>query len=101
MAIGAQAFFVLPAPDVLEVPLQVAQYHQIEQTVIVEIDPRGTRGPAAARYAGFLGDIRKRAVAIVMVKLVASERGDVEIFIAIVVIVAHSHTHAVAGALQA
>src|SRR4029077_19476186 len=44
MAIGAVAFFVLAAPDVFKIPLNVSQNDEIEQAIAIQIDPGGTRG---------------------------------------------------------
>ena len=45
MAVGAVAFAVFAAPDVVEVPLHVAEDDEVEEAVVVEIDPGGGGGP--------------------------------------------------------
>jgi len=95
-----EAFLVLAAPDVVEIPLDVAENHEVEQAVIIQVHPGSARGPAAAADAGFFRDIGERAVAIVMIELVAAVGGHVQIFEAIVVIIADGDSHPVAYALQ-
>src|SRR5437870_13565328 len=100
MAVGTIALFVFPTPDVIKIPLNVAQDDKIQKTVDIEINPGGAGRPAAPCDARFFRDVGERAVANVEVELVAPERGDVEISEAIVVVVADGNTHAVAGALR-
>ena len=101
VAVGAIAFAVFSAPDIIEVPLQIAQDDEIEKAIVVEIDPCGGGGPSAAGRAGFLGYIGKGSVAVVVIETVATVSRDVEIFIAVVIVIAHGDTHAIADALQA
>ena len=51
-----------------------------------------------SRNAGFIGDVGERAVAIVVIKDIASELGDKEIGEAVVVVVAPNAAEAIAGA---
>src|SRR5262249_17760766 len=88
MAVGTVAFFVLAAPDVIEVPFDVAEDDEIEVAIGVEIDPSGAGRPAGAGNASFLRDVGERAVAIVVIELVATVGGDVKILEAVVVVVA-------------
>ena len=48
MAVGAQAFFVLAAPEVAEIPLQVTEHNQVETAVVIEVHPGGAGGPSDA-----------------------------------------------------
>jgi hypothetical protein len=82
------------APDIAEVPLQIAEHDQIEQAVIIQIHPSRAGGPSAAADPRLFRHIAESAVAIVVIKLVTAVSGDIEIFIAIVVIVAHGDAHA-------
>src|SRR5260370_6437040 len=41
MTVRTKTFFVLAAPDVVEIPLEVAENHQIEQAVIIQVYPGG------------------------------------------------------------
>jgi hypothetical protein len=41
MAVRAITLAMLAAPDIREVPLQVAQDNQIQKAIIVQIDPGG------------------------------------------------------------
>src|SRR5271165_7132133 len=51
MAVCAIAFLVLAAPDIVEIPIQIAEDNEIEEPVPVEIDPRGARGPTGSSDA--------------------------------------------------
>ncbi len=100
MAVGAKAFLVLAAPDVIEVPLHIAQDHQVEQAVVIKVYPRRAGGPAAASDSGCFGDVGERAVAIIAIELVAAERGHVDVLEAVIVVIADGNSHPVTGALQ-
>src|SRR5260370_39510876 len=100
MAIGPVAFFVLAAPDVVEIPLDVPQHNEIEKPVSIQIHPRCAGGPSAPANPGFNGHVGKCSIAVVMVQLVSSVRGYVKVFVPVIVVVAHDHTHAVSGSLQ-
>ena len=41
MAVGAVTLAMLPTPDVREVPFHVAENDQIQQAIVVQIDPGG------------------------------------------------------------
>ena len=71
MAIRAISRFMLAAPDIVKVSLQIAQYHQVQKSVAIQINPGGAGGPSAPAGAGFLGYIGKSAVTIIMVEPVA------------------------------
>src|SRR5579864_9298929 len=101
MAIGPIAFFVLAAPDVVEVPIQIAQNNQVKESVVVQINPGRAGGPSTSANTGLLRHIDECSIAIVMVELVSSESSHVEIFKSVVVVVAHSNAHAVTSSLQA
>jgi hypothetical protein len=91
---------VFTAPQVCKVPFQVSQHHQIEPSVVVQIDPCGGGGPTAAAGAGSLGHIRKGAVAVVVVKMIAAIPSHVQVFVTVIVIVADGHAHVIAGTGQ-
>src|SRR6266704_2600603 len=100
VAVGTVAFFVLATPDIVEIPLKVAEDNKIKQAVIVQIDPSSTGGPTRTGNAGFFGNVGESAIAIVVVEFVAAVGSNVEICEAVVVVVSDSHAHAVAGTLQ-
>ena len=77
MAVGAKASLAFSAPDIVKVPLQVAQHHQIQKAVVVQIHPRGAGGPAAAGDTSSLRHVGKRAVAVVVVERITPIRGHV------------------------
>ncbi len=96
---------MLAAPHVFEVPVHVAQHDEVEQAVVVEVDPGRAGGPGVswrrvASRAGAHSDIGEGAVAVVVVQVIAAVARDVQVFEAVVVVVADSHAHAVAHALQ-
>ena len=95
VANAAVSFAVLTAPDVCPIPGNVAGYNQVEQAVVIQVDPPGRAGPAAAADSGLLGDIGKGAVAVVVVEAVASVGGYENILVSIVVVVGDCNAHAV------
>src|SRR5690349_14417977 len=88
------------APDVVKIPIQIAKHYQVEQSVVVEINPRCTCRPTFAAYARLAGDVRKGAVAIVVIELVSAKRGDVYVFVAVVVVVSNRNSHSITGTPQ-
>ena len=42
MAVSAKPGLVFATPDIVEIPIQVAQYNEIEQAVVIEVDPGRT-----------------------------------------------------------
>src|SRR5438874_8944663 len=97
MTVGAVAFLALPAPNIVEVPLQVAQDHEIQQSIVVQIDPSRTGGPAVASDSSFVSNVGERPVTVVVIKLVAGIRGHVQIFEAVIVVIADLYETANAG----
>ncbi len=101
----AVALAMLATPDIFPIPLHVAKDDEVEQTVVVEVDPGGGGGPLFAGRGGAAGaggvrDVGEGAVAVVVVEPVATKGGDVKILKAIVVEVTDGDAHAVADALQ-
>src|SRR5438445_13614200 len=92
---------MLSAPDVVEVPLDISQHHQIQKTVVVQIHPRRAWGPAAPSDTGLLRYVGEGTVALVVVQLISPVSGHIQIFEAVIVIVADRHTHPVSRARQA
>src|ERR1035437_464975 len=90
----------LTAPDIVPVPRDITFYDQVEQAIVIEIDPGGRRRPAAAGDARFLSNIAECAVAVVMVEAVSSVSGNENIFVPIVVVVGYSDTHAVSNPFE-
>src|SRR5580658_2237800 len=75
------------APDIIPVPDDVAQHDQVEETVAIEIDPRGRSGPSAAADARLGGDIGESAITVVVIEVIAAEASDIEVLVAVVVVV--------------
>ena len=71
MAIRAISRFVFAAPDIVKVPLQIAQHNQVQQSVALQINPGGAGGPSSSANARFLGYVGKSAVTVIMVEPVA------------------------------
>ncbi len=76
-------------------PLQIVDDEQIEQSVVIHVDPDGGNRPQRAVLgiiplveAGFLRHIGEGAVAIVVIKRVAVNAGDEDVRMSIVVVVA-------------
>src|SRR5258706_5588601 len=88
----------------LIVPLHVDDDAQIEQAVVIHVNPGRCHGPVRAIYgigtvqAGLDGYIGERAVPVVPVERVVMDSGDKQIGIPVIVEVADSHAHVVASA---
>ena len=95
MTIRPIAFLPLSAPNIVKIPFQVPEHDQIKQPIIVEINPRGTGRPTCAADACPFGNIGKSTVAIIVIKLVSTIRGNVQIFVAVVIAIANRNSHAV------
>ncbi len=101
IAVGAQlagqAYRVL-----VHFPLAVVRDEQIEQAVVVVVQPGRGGGPhllaaqGRALHPGFVGDVGEGAVAIVVQQLVAGDVRHEEIGPAVVVVIAHGDAHPVA-----
>src|SRR5580698_2973768 len=105
MAVGAVPLTMLSAPDILKVPLHVSQHHQIQTPIIVQINPRRARIPGHTRSVIASGsrtfrNICKRAVSVVVVQMVPSVSGDIEVLIAVVVVVANRNAHVIPDTFQ-
>src|ERR1700741_4519583 len=55
------AFFVLAAPHIVPVPLDIPQNDQVKQAIVVQVDPGGGSGPTAACDTCLLGNIGESA----------------------------------------
>src|SRR5205085_8414806 len=75
------------------VVVHVVRDHQIELAIAIVIHKRAARAPhlAASRNTGLFADIRKRAVAVVVVQDIFPVVGHVKVFESVVVVVAHAH----------
>src|SRR5206468_8546171 len=84
------------APQVtLRSPLDVVGDEQVDLTVLVVIEPGGRGGEIRIVDAGSLGYVAKLSATFVMEQAVAFERGDVDVFLAVVVVVGTGNPHAV------
>src|ERR1700730_135908 len=77
MAICPVAFLVLAAPDIIKIPIQIAQDNQIKESVPVQIHPCGAGRPAASPHARLLRNVSECAIAVVVVELIAPVCGYV------------------------
>src|SRR5215467_368421 len=75
----------------IEIVVDIARYEEVQQAVAVVIAPGCSRGPAAERHTSLFGNIRERAVVIVVVEAVLAEVRDVDIGPAVVVVVGDGH----------
>src|SRR5271168_2501078 len=88
---------------VVEIPLQVVDNDEVEQAVVVDIDPGGGDGPERSVLGvglvqpGFGGDVGEGSVAVVVVERVAVDARDENVFKAVVVVIADSDAGVVAG----
>ena len=88
-------------------PLQIVDDEQIEQAIVVDVDPHGGNRPqwsvlriGALVEACLYGDIGKSAVAVVVVQGVAMDSGDEDVRMAIVVVVANGYTDVKSRSLE-
>src|ERR1700749_1053099 len=101
MAVGSIPFAVLAAKNIFEIVLDVTKHNEIQQSIVVEVDPRRARRPSASGNTRLVGDVLKSAVAVVVVELVAAVRGHVQIFEPVVIIVTDGDSHSVSRTLKA
>ena len=74
---------------------------QIEPTIIVVIEPDCTGTPAGGAHTRLLGDVRKRAIAVVVIQDAAAILGYIKIGEAVPVIITNGDSHAVTSAAHA
>src|SRR5580698_611294 len=89
-------------------PLQIVDDEEIEEAVVVDVNPDGSFGPEWAVFgidplveAGFLGDVGEGAVAVVVIERVAVDAEDEEIGMAVVIVVAYRGADVEAGSCEA
>jgi hypothetical protein len=78
---------------VLEVDLHVAAHEEVEVAIAVVVREAAARGPATTGHPRALRDVLERAVVVVPVEVVRTERGHVEVVPAVAVHVGHAHAH--------
>src|SRR4029077_11096617 len=101
MAVSSITGFALTAENVgAEIPLHIARDDQIEPAIPIVVDETRARTPSAAAHARFGGNVGEAAVAVVVIKSVASQVGHEQINVAIVIVVTGGHAHAVQPSLQ-
>src|SRR3984957_6244586 len=90
----------------VEIPLQIVDDDQIEQAVIVHVDPRGRYGPKRTILrvrlveSGFGGHVGESSVAVVVIKRIGIPPRDKNVFVTVVVVVTDRNTHVVAASSQ-
>ena len=67
MAITTIAFPVFATPLIVPVPRHIASYDQVQQPVVIEVDPGRRARPATAAHTGCFRNIRKGAITIVVI----------------------------------
>src|SRR5215475_205239 len=82
---------------VIHAEVDVVRHEEVNVPVIIDVAKCATRAPELRPDAGFLGDVGKRTVSIVVIQLVSAKAGDVEICPAIVVVIGRTRSHAEAG----
>ena len=85
--VGAQETLVQPVLD-------EAADEEIQQPIVVVIEPDGARRPPGRGHARFCGHIGERPIAVVAIEQRASIAGDEDVRPAIVVVVADRDAHA-------
>src|SRR5689334_6046116 len=96
MAVGAIAglFFSTIAVG-LESPIHITGDEEIKLAVVVIVKKSGAGAPSTARDSGAFGDIRERAVSVVMIERVAAVTRYINIFKAVVIVIAYRYAHIV------
>ncbi len=100
MAVCSVSFFVFSAPDVVKIPFEIPQHHQIKESIAIQIHPGRTRRPSAASDAGFLRHIGESAIAIVVIKLVPTVRSNIQVLVAVIVVISDGYAHSISRSLQ-
>src|SRR5215471_18037192 len=85
---GKRAEFV-----VVHAEVDVVRYEEVDVPVIIDVAKCATRAPELRSDAGFLGDVGKRTVSVVVIQLVSAEAGDVKIGPAVVVVIGGTGSH--------
>ena len=80
--------------QVVDVEVYVVGDEEVEASVVVVVEEGSAHRPARVAHARLRGNVRERAVAVVLQKVVRAEAGDVEVIVAVVVEVADDSAHA-------
>src|SRR5271170_248247 len=81
--------------------IDVVGDHEVHKPVAIIVAKSRTGRPAAIGHASLGGHVAKGAVAIISIKDVAAEAGDVDVWPAVIVVVAYRAAHGKAGLRQA
>src|SRR5690349_15535142 len=73
--------------------LNKAAQKKVGQSIIVVIEPHGTRRPAGRGYTRFFGHVRECAITIVVIKNALAVSGNEQVCVAVIIVIASSHTH--------
>ena len=76
------------AADVVKIPVEIAQDHEIKITISIKIDPRSAGGPSASPNS------------VVVVELVSAISCHIKILEAVVIVITDGNPHAVSGSLK-
>src|SRR5580698_230570 len=79
----------------LDAPIQIAGNEQIQPAVVIVIEKSRRSRPTAGGDASLRGDIRKSAVAIVVIQNILSEVGHVDVRKTVIVIIPDRDSHSV------
>src|ERR1700741_4458253 len=89
------------------IPLHVIHYKQIQQAVVIHIEPRGTYRPERAVLlvktceAGLFGYVGESAVAIVVIEGISINASHKNVLKTVIVVVSDGHAGVIAGAFKA
>ena len=90
-----------------DVPLHVIDDQQIQQAVVIHIQPNRAHGPERSVFriglieTGLGRHVRECAISVVVIERVLIDAGDKDVFVSIVVIVGHRDAHIIAAAREA
>src|SRR5205823_2128817 len=80
--------------QIIQIDIEVTGNEKIQPSVAIIIAPGRAGAPALTRHAGLLSDVRKRAVAVIVIQPRNSEVANEHVGPAIVIIIANRHAHA-------
>ena len=97
MTVGAVARPVLSAPGIiLRTPFDVVADHEVQEAVLVVVEPASAGGPSIFVGHACLGrDVRESSLAVIVIENGTAVARDVEVRKAVVVKIAHRHALAV------
>jgi hypothetical protein len=79
--------------QVFQTKINIVCHEQIEPAVVVIIAERGAGRPAAVSDSRFFGNVGESPIAVIVIEVIASQTGDVDIDPSIAIVIAGCHSH--------